>query len=99
MKRNNDSISLIKGSFSPSDAKEILLSLFDYKIQFHQLQLLSIRERGIEAYQNSLERLEELKASRAKVLELTSMCSELGEQLELDAELVLKINVGPVVRG
>lgn len=99
MTNNNDSLHLIKGQFSPSEAKEILLSLFDYKIQFHQLQLLSMRERGMDAYLHSKERLEELKSNRDKIVALTSMCGELGEQINLEAEVVLSISVGPKVHG
>ena len=99
MKNNNESLHLIKGEFSPSEAREVLLSLFDYKIQYHELQILSMRERGIEAYAHSIERLKELKASRDKILALTSTYGDLGEQLELEAEVVLSITVRPAVHG
>ena len=36
---------LIAGVFTPSDAKEILISLIDEKIRFHNLKILSHQEK------------------------------------------------------
>jgi hypothetical protein len=38
-------ISLINSSFTAKDAKQVLVSLLDYKIQFHNIKILSSYEK------------------------------------------------------
>jgi hypothetical protein len=87
----NNAFHLIKGQFSPHEAREVLLSLINYKIDYHELSMLSHLARGVEVPESILKRLEELKNSRREIIEITDMYADLDGQLELEAEVVLSL--------
>lgn len=62
-----ESIELIKGKFTPDDAREILLSLLNSKISFHNLKDWTARERTGHPDPDSAPRLQRLRESRIKV--------------------------------
>ena len=46
---STNNIKLIEGNFNPDEAKEVLLSLFNHKIQFHEAKNFSSEIRfGVE---------------------------------------------------
>jgi len=61
---------LIDGSFDVEEAKEILLGLIDYKIQFHTNKVFSTDVRFGEHDELSSKRALELKETRLEVEEL-----------------------------
>lgn len=91
MSDKNASLHLIKGQFSPEEAREVLLSLINSKIQFHELQIMRKKARGEADIDASLQRIDDLEKSREQILELTSMYDSLGCELELEAEVVLSL--------
>jgi len=92
MSDKNESFHLVKGQFSPEEAREVLLSLINSKIQFHELQIMRKKARGEGDIDVSLQRIESLEErSRDQILELTSMYDSLGCELELEAEVVLSL--------
>ncbi len=93
---NENSFYLIKGEFSPEEAREVLLSLFSFKIQFHENKLLSDRIRGIDNEEKSLNRLRDLRASKNKIQELLSQYSDLNSQLQIEAEVQFSLVVKEV---
>ena len=61
---------LISGEFENLEAREILLSLIDSKIKFHNLKNFSHEERFGIKDNESTKRLAELKELRAEILRL-----------------------------
>lgn len=60
MKKIN-SFNLIDGKFTLDEASEILLNLYNSKIQFHQMKNFSSNERFGKNDENSLEKIRQLK--------------------------------------
>ena len=67
---HSETFSLIEGSFKADEAREILLNIISAKIQFHQMKNISSKERLGKQDDKSLKRIQELKVSMEKVLEL-----------------------------
>lgn len=79
----NEIIKLIDGQFSPEDAREILMSLFTKKLQFHEMNNLSSKERfGKEDPMASI-RIPELKESLEKINEIIKNAEREKEILEI----------------
>ena len=91
MTNNNNAFHLIKGQFSPAEAREVLLSLINYKIEYHELKMMSDLARGTALSEANMRRIEELKNSRLQIIELTDMYNDLDGQLDLEAEVVLNL--------
>jgi hypothetical protein len=76
---------LINGEFNHDDAKNIILSLINSKIQYHQLEIFSMQERyGIEAT-HSINRIEELKLNTRDVKEIIKEAESLGLKLKVNS--------------
>lgn len=76
-------LQLINGEFNPNDAKNIILSLINSKIQYHQLEIFSMQERfGIEAT-HSINRIEELKLTTRDVKEIIKEAESQGLKLKV----------------
>jgi len=61
---NVTEIKLVKGEFTPDEAKEVLFSLVMSKIRFHQLEVFSNGERNIGDIDYSEKRITELENSK-----------------------------------
>ena len=84
---SNKKLQLIEGEFSFNEAKEILTSMFNSKINFHNIQNWSSQERygkddetaqkKIPLLKNEIEKLEEIileaKANNKKLIDLTEV--------------------------
>jgi thermostable 8-oxoguanine DNA glycosylase len=81
---NNDlSINLIDGTFAPSEAKKVLLTLLNDKINYHEKEAFSAFERfGVESTQ-----------SKNRIIELRNSIQQLKELIEkstlVDQELII----------
>jgi hypothetical protein len=64
---NVTEIKLVKGEFTPDEAKEVLFSLVTSKIRFHQLEVFSNRERNIGDIDYSEKRITELENSKTVI--------------------------------
>lgn len=62
-----ENIELIKGTFTPREAREILVELLNSKINFHNLKNWSSHERAGKPDAHSEQRLAYLNESRKKV--------------------------------
>lgn len=63
-------IKLIDGTFNPTDAAEILFSVLDAKIRFHNIQVMSVSERFNGSTKDHENRLHELEKSKERVANL-----------------------------
>jgi len=80
-------IKLIDGTYSAKDAAEILYSVLDDKIKFHNIQITSCLERNQGELEHSRTRLQELKKEREKIAELISEAKENNLSLRLSSQI------------
>ncbi|GMN09816.1 hypothetical protein MTsPCn9_18590 [Croceitalea sp. MTPC9] len=85
----NDIIQLVEGSFSPAEAADVLLSLINYKIKFHSVQILNLKEIEKDAVKKSEKRIEELKDAKNKVTELVLNARKKGENLKINSTITV----------
>lgn len=85
-------VKLVKGTFLPVEAAEVLLSLLAYKIKFHTVQLLGNKEEQNEnEITPSRQRIIELEKAKTMVKDLILKARDEGYELEIDGEI--KINL------
>jgi hypothetical protein len=86
---NEGTLSLIDGQFSPEDAKLILINLFLTKINFHELQNLSRKERFGEEDKFASKRISELNGSMDKLLALLRDAELKKKKLTITSEIAI----------
>ena len=84
----SESFSLIEGSFKSDEAREILLNVISAKIQFHQMKNLSSKERFGKQDDQSVKRIEELKKTMERVLEI------VAESKKIDSSIYISSSIG-----
>jgi hypothetical protein len=89
--KKTETIDLIKGTFTPTEAQELLLDLLNSKINFHNKKDWSSRERFGEPDANSKQRLKYLMEARKKVQTLLSKST--GEEKSVTINSVIEINI------
>ncbi len=85
-------IQLVDGSFTPSEACDVITSLLDQKINFHKLQRLSWSEGDRDAntkYPD--ERIAELEREKIIANEFINSLRSEGKRLRIDG--ILKISL------
>lgn len=75
---------LIDGQFYPKDAKNVLLSLFNTKIDYHQLESFSNEIRGGSGVSSSQKRIQSLKNSIENIKSLIKEAELNGKQLKIE---------------
>jgi len=83
---------LINGSFSTEDARQVLMSLINHKINFHELNAWSHRERFGEDNAASLKRVEELSQTREEIAQLIKEAAETGQKLIINSSIEIALN-------
>lgn len=86
----NENVTLINGVFTPDEAKEVLLTLLNHKINFHCMRNFSAEERFGKPDPVSTKRLEELYESRKQVLRLLEEAASEGYKLEIESLVNIK---------
>lgn len=89
--KQTESIDLVRGTFTPSDAREILFQLLDSKINFHNLKNLSSRERFGKPDFDSEKRLEQLRESRKRVETIVSRSAEERRSVSISSSIELTV--------
>ena len=83
---------LIDGVFEPKDAGKILFSMISNKINYHTIEIFSIKERNIGDYSFSAKRVEELKqmdqALRDLIVQATAEKKKLQVSARIDIQLI-----------
>ncbi|WP_299313147.1 hypothetical protein [uncultured Aquimarina sp.] len=80
----NNSIKLVEGAYSPINAADVLLSLIADKIKFHNLQILSSKDKNDPHIIHAEMRILELKASRDVVIKLIIQARDQGLYMKID---------------
>jgi len=86
------SFCLINGSFSAEDARQVLLSLINHKINFHELNAWSHRERFGEDNAVSVKRVEELSQTREEIAHLISDAAAMGQKLSIKSSIEITLD-------
>lgn len=86
-----ENLSLIKGQFSATEAKEILTNIYLAKIRFHELKKFSSQVRfGVED-ETAKHRIPELKEDLEKLLKITSEAEENNQQLIISSQIEIQL--------
>lgn len=94
---NSNVFGIVEGAFTAEEAQELLNSLVNHKIQFHNLRMLRMKERNVDANVDaSLERIKELKAAREKALKVIDEAMEKNTLIEINSFLEVKVAKSPV---
>jgi hypothetical protein len=91
---NKRSYCLIKGSFDPEDARQILMVLVNDKINFHQRNDWSRRERFGETDPAETKRIEELQQTKADIAELIEYVTDSGLNLTINCNIEVLLEPG-----
>lgn len=89
MKKEN-AYSLIEGTFTASEGKDILRNVFTSKIQFHRMKNFSSQERFGTDDAVAARRIPQLSESLNEILRLISEAETNGEQLEIRSQVVIR---------
>ena len=83
---------LISGTFSPDDAREVLMTLIEDKIRYHARNNWSRRERCLDTDWGD-RRIAELRQTKAEIAELVA--SAASEDLQLTISCDINVSLGP----
>ena len=83
---------LVEGQFKPSDSINILFTLFNSKINFHQLESFRIQERNInnKSFLQHENRIVELKEAYLLMQTIAKKASDENMDLEIQGNLKIK---------
>lgn len=85
-----ENLEFIDGTFNASDATHLLLSLINYKIEFHTTQKWSHAERYGRDHDHSIQRLHELEQLRASLRDICKQASDKGISLKIKGTLSIE---------
>lgn len=83
-------IKLVEGCFEPSESADVLLSLLNYKIRFHTVQLLNLKKEQTQDLEKSKNRIEELKMAKKQVTDLVLEARNKGLMLDIQSEIEIR---------
>ncbi len=89
--KKTETIDLIKGTFTPSEAQELLLDLLNSKINFHSKKDFTSRERFGKPDAVSEQKLKYLTESRNKVRTLISKLINEEKSVTLNSTIEIII--------
>lgn len=78
-------LKLIDGVFTPEEAREIIVGLLQYKIQFHDIKILSTEERFGKKDEHSIERVKELRRTRDEAKAMLDQLINSDQKLQISS--------------
>lgn len=78
---------LIKGQFTPEEAREILCDMLKSKINFHNIKSLSSLVRFNQPSPESELRIQELQEAREQLLALIQQAEDLNMDLHIESTI------------
>jgi hypothetical protein len=87
---NIENFTLVEGKFSAQDAREILLSLINNKIKFHELKNFSHEVRFSRTDNHSVMRIAELKACRESLKDRLKMAVDSNTIIKVHSTVVVE---------
>ncbi|MFX0556367.1 hypothetical protein ACOCEA_06190 [Maribacter sp. CXY002] len=92
MENSTQSVDLIKGNFTPSEASDLLIAFFEHKINFHKLERLSVYAVHPDGdTEEPSERINELEYDKNIVKDFISLARRDGKNLKINSSIVLVI--------
>ncbi len=89
--QNLQKSTFIEGTFSPQESREIIMSVFSSKINFHQMKNFSSRERfGIDD-KTATKRIPELKKAMDELLSIIEGAQKTGEEVKLRSDIRISL--------
>jgi hypothetical protein len=83
---------LVKGNFTPSEASDVIMSLIDEKISFHQKQRLQNWEQNHKSNSDEIDdRIDQLEKEKQAVKEFIAGARSLKSNLNINGILEIKI--------
>lgn len=92
MSETTKNITLIKGSFTAEEAKDILITLLNSKINFHQMKNFGLMERFGKPEYGSQSRIDELKKNRDELQNLFREAEENNVTFSIDSIIQIRMN-------
>lgn len=83
-----DIFTLIEGQFSPTEYRELMLSIFKSKIRFHRRKNFSTKERFGKDDENAISRMLELQETLASIFKVIEKAEKENQVLEIRAEII-----------
>jgi hypothetical protein len=87
----NLEIKLIEGNFTPKEARKVLSTVINGKINYHKIELLSEHERNGFENLNSRKRVEYLTKANDDVIEIIHKAIGEGQNFEISANIVITL--------
>lgn len=88
---NNHQFQLIKGSFTPEEAENVLFELIANKIKFHNLESFILQERYNADTTASQMRIEELKGARESLRQFLQAARENNWNLDINGKVEISV--------
>lgn len=82
---------LIDGEFSPDDAKKVLLSILNSKINFHNLLSFSNHIRFNNDINTSKNRIEELNNTKTAIIEFIDKATKDNLSLKIKSNITIEL--------
>src|SRR5210317_553470 len=93
IKMNNKEIKLIDGVYNAEEAAEILFTVVNDKIKYHNIQINSCVERNTDGAEHSQNRLVQLAVAKEKISDLIKEARELGADLKISGDIKVEMKV------
>lgn len=85
-----EELQLVAGVFTPAEGADVLLSLINYKIKYHNVQLRNLKVGPQAAIEKSQQRIQELKEAKKRVTHLLLEAKNKGFQLDISSAITIK---------
>ncbi|MBS1741782.1 MAG: hypothetical protein JST81_02000 [Bacteroidetes bacterium] len=89
--KNTKKLTLMEGSFTYDEAREILLKMFSFKINFHHIKNWSAQERFGKDDETAQKRIPQLKNEMEKLQSILLMAKEKEMHLDVKAEIDIRL--------
>jgi dihydroorotase len=84
-------LQLISGLFSSQEALEVLMSLFNSKMKFHELKNFSSMERKGKEDKMSIKKINQLKENIVVLQELIKIAEEKNAPLKISSKVTIQV--------
>jgi len=82
---------IIDGTFMPADASRFLMRLINDKIDYHNLEILSIRERFNGDVSHSIRRIDELKETQESIRQVLNIALDNEMEVRVHCSVQLEL--------
>ena len=84
---------IIEGDFTPTETEEVLYTLINDKIKFHNLKIMEITEKYSGDTTRSERRIKELQASKKHIKEMIISAKDMGQTISISGTIALKMSI------